>query len=107
MYKPTEMTGRHCWHCGKPLERDLHESRKRFARRQTCGNPKCVTALQAYKAIMAPGTCTPIAEWPAEMAITKPFATNARVSLWNPTRLSGPMSLVGGCSSSSGWDVGD
>lgn len=99
------MTGRHCWHCGKPLERDRHESNKRFSRRQTCGAPKCVAALHAYRAIMGPGARTPIAEWPAEMAITKPFRNNARVTPRNPTKLSGPAPLVGGCSSSAGWDV--
>jgi hypothetical protein len=110
------MTVRSCaCGCGAALVRREGERVKMFAARRTTGEHGCVGTYRAERqraAVEARAEVKAASEaastgWPAEMVRTRPFANNVRPPRFSPPRLPGPASLTGGCSSSSGWDVGE
>jgi hypothetical protein len=101
---------RHCPVCGATLVPAEEEGAKHFALRITCGERKCVSALRiasckraATERDQPPEGPVPTDRWPAEMALTRPFADDVRTTARGSIGL--PATLAGGCSSSSGWGV--
>jgi hypothetical protein len=102
-----KILARKCEVCCKPIARTEGETAQAFYQRPTCGARRCLAERRARIAEShAPAMPLQLQPWPPWMWLIKPFADDVCAGPFTPTRLPGPVSLIGGCSSSSGWNVG-